>query len=46
MLSLENDPDAQWGKGSDDKWFYGYKLYLLLDADTGEVLGLEPATAT
>lgn len=45
LLSSTNDADAKWGMGSDDKWFYGYKLYLLLDADTGEVLGLELKTA-
>lgn len=45
LLSSANDPEAKWGKGSDEEWFRGYKLYLLLDVDTGEVLGLELATA-
>lgn len=45
LPSLANDAEGRWGKASDGEWFYGYKLYLLLEANTGAVLGLKLATA-
>ncbi|ULR41866.1 transposase [Thermus sp. NEB1569] len=32
------DPEARWGRDSKGQWVYGYKLHLLLDLDTGEIL--------
>ncbi|AEG34774.1 transposase IS4 family protein (plasmid) [Thermus thermophilus SG0.5JP17-16] len=39
------DPEARWGKDSRGQWVYGYKLHLLLDLDTGEVLALSVTPA-
>ncbi|MFW8068630.1 transposase, partial [Klebsiella pneumoniae] len=39
------DPEARWGRDSKGQWVYGYKLHLLLDLDTGEILALSVAPA-
>ena len=39
------DPEARWGRDSRGQWVYGYKLHLLLDLDTGEVLALSVTPA-
>ncbi|WP_240030571.1 transposase, partial [Thermus scotoductus] len=31
-------PQSRWGRDSKGQWVYGYKLHLLLDLDTGEIL--------
>lgn len=39
--SHPNDSEAGWGLDYEDTWVYGYKVYLLLDADSGAILGVE-----
>jgi len=39
------DPEACWGRDSKGQWVYGYKLHLLLDLDTGEILALSVTPA-
>jgi hypothetical protein len=36
-----SDMQAGWGLDYEDQWVYGYKVYLLLEADSGAILGIE-----
>jgi hypothetical protein len=40
-----DDGEAGWGLDYEDNWVYGYKVYLLLDADSGAIWGVEVEAA-
>lgn len=46
LPAQRSDGEAAWGVGSDGGWVYGYKLHLLVDLDTGEVLALRVTPAS
>ncbi|WP_460330735.1 transposase [Thermus oshimai] len=46
LPAQRSDGEAAWGVGSDGGWVFGYKLHLLVDLDTGEVLALRVTPAS
>jgi hypothetical protein len=45
LEGFRTDPDGRWGMDGDNEWFYGYKLYLIFDVMTAEVLAVDLAAA-
>ena len=42
----ETDPDARWGKKSNNRTFFGYKAHHLVDSETGFILGFATTDAS